>query len=407
MTLGAAEERVPWKESDAVSERMSFVMRLLDGEAMTELCAEFGISRKTGYKLRERYDRLGPAGLFDLSRKPHRSPTRTPPEIHELLIEAKRAHLTWGPKKIRSWLLERHPEVHLPTVSTIGDIYARADLVKRRRSRKRLISPYPDKLRRAEAPNDIWCADYKGQFRLGSGRYCYPLTVTDQFSRYLLACEGFDAIDGHAARQVFEGLFAEHGLPQAIRTDNGTPFASRAVFGLSRLSAWWLKLGIIPERIEPSHPEQNGRHERMHRTLKEATTRPAAPTLLAQQERFDTFRSEFNEERPHEALEQKRPAQLYKTSQRALSQVQVDLSYPLHDDIRTVDKAGHVQILRRRRQSYFVSLALAGERVGIRELTDGRWLVTFAKLDLGWIDPVVRKFEPADRVKSPRTPNGA
>jgi transposase InsO family protein len=395
---------MPWKESDAVSERMIFVTRLLEGEAMTDLCLEFGISRKTGYKLRERFKALGPEGLYDFSRKPQHSPQRTSEEIRKLVIQAKRTHSSWGPKKLRYWLSERCRGVRLPAPSTIGEILSREGLVKPRRRRSSLVSPYRHLLREATAPNDVWCADYKGQFRLGNGRYCYPLTVTDQYSRYLLACEGFEAIDGRAAKQVFDGLFTTYGLPKAIRTDNGAPFASRALFGLSRLSAWWLRLGIVPERIQPSHPEQNGRHERMHRTLKEETIRPTATSLLAQQERFDRFRVTFNDERPHEALRQRPPNRLYKASKRSFAAADPELRYPLHDETRMVDSSGHMRIVRTRGWSFFLSLALAGERVGIRELKDGRWLVSFASLDLGCADVANQRFEPADLGKPLRPP---
>jgi len=394
---------MPWKVSDVVSERMRFIFRLLEGERMTDLCAEYGISRKTGYKLRERYRELGPQGVFDVSRRPLRMPRQTSEAVRQLVIEARQSHRTWGPRKLHVWLSERHPELRLPSKTTIGLILAREGLVVLRKRRPR-VAPYASRLRSADAPNVVWCADYKGQFRLGNGQYCFPLTVTDRFSRYLLACEGFEAINGGTARAVFEQLFAAYGLPSAIRTDNGAPFASRGLFGLSRLSAWWLKLGIIPERIEPAHPQQNGQHERMHRTLKAETTRPAAANLLQQQERFDAWVHGFNHERPHEALDQRRPAQVYSASQRSIREVRGQLDYPLHDEARTVDSCGHVRVLRGRRHvPVFLSSALAGERVGLREQNDGSWLISYAAIDLGRYDPVERKFVPADR---PRTTDG-
>lgn len=385
---------MPWKASTPVSERMAFVSRLLDGERMTELCAEYGISRKTGYKFRDRYEKLGPAGLYEASRRPRSSPGTTPFEVQQLITDARRAHPTWGPRKLIALLARRHRDVSLPAPSTAGGILARAGLVKARRRRRpvtRLGTPRSEAL----GPNDIWCADYKGQFRLGNGKYCYPLTVTDQASRYILACEGFEAIDGHTARSVFEDRFGRYGLPAAIRTDNGAPFASTGLFGLTMLSAYWLKLGIALERIDPGKPQQNGRHERMHRTLKHETTRPAAATLLGQQERFDGWVTTFNDTRPHEALGQEAPATAYKPSPRALGAGRL-MDYPLHDEIRRVTPSGHIRLLRGRNRATYLSPAIGGERVGIRELEDGTWLVTFASLDLGRIDAQTMVLIPAD-----------
>jgi transposase InsO family protein len=292
-------------------------------------------------------------------------------------------------------LQARHPGIRLPAASTAGDLLSRKDLVRRRHRRRTVVTLGRNVLREAKSPNEIWCADYKGQFRLGNGQYCYPLTITDQASRFLLGCEGFERIDGDSARAVFEDRFSKYGIPEGIRTDNGPPFASRGLFGLTRLSVFWLKLGIVLERIEPGKPQQNGRHERMHKTLKEDTTRPAAANLLQQQERFDEWVTTFNEIRPHEALGQKPPATVYRPSPRSPSTVQLD--YPLHDDVRIVQPAGHIRLLRgRNNPGVFLSSALATERVGIRELEDGRWLVSFAMLDLGWIDPTARTFHPAD-----------
>jgi transposase InsO family protein len=391
---------MPWKECGPMSERMGFVARLLAGERMSELCREFGISRKTGYKFKERYDRLGPHGLYDVSRRPKRSPGRTPRQIEELIIELRKVHPTWGPKKLVGVLERIHPGLCFPAVSTAGDMLARKGLVRRRRRRHTVFTLGRGVLRDAKSPNEVWCADYKGQFRLGNGRYCYPLTITDQASRFLLGCEGFERIDGDSARAVFEDRFSRYGLPEGIRTDNGPPFASRGLFGLTRLSVFWLKLGIALERIQPGKPQQNGRHERMHKTLKEDTTRPAASNLLQQQERFDHWVATFNEIRPHEALDQKTPATVYSPSPRRATAA--PLEYPLHDDIRTVHPSGHIRLLRGRKYpGVFLSAALATERVGIRELEDGRWLVSFATLDLGWIDSTASFFQPADAAELP------
>jgi transposase InsO family protein len=377
---------------------MLFISRLKAGESMTELCREYGISRKTGYKFLERFERLGPQGLFDVSRRPHRLAKQSPEALRELFLEARRAHPTWGPKKLRTIVGEKQPGVPMPAASTVNDWLVRAGLVKKRKRTLR-VAPYEAALRKASTPNEVWCVDYKGQFRLGNGMDCYPLTVTDHFSRYLLSCEGFERIDGRAARAVFEQLFEEHGLPDVIRSDNGSPFAARGLFGLTQLSVFWLKMGVIPERIEPGHPEQNGRHERMHRTLKAEATRPAGLNLLQQQERFDAFIQEYNEVRPHEALEQKRPAAVYRRSERRPAAT--ELSYPFHDEVVKVSSGGHAHVLHRRKGNVFVSSALAGERIGLRELPNGEILLTFAKLDLGYFDPDTGRLRRADAEPEP------
>jgi putative transposase len=375
---------------------MRFVCRHEQGEAMAELCREFGISRKTGYKIWARYQQMGPEGLFDRSKAPIRVPRRTPVEIREVLLKARNAHPSWGPHKLRAWLLARQPGLVLPAPSTIGDLLKREGLVQVRK-RRRSAAIYASALRQALEPNDVWCADFKGQFRLGNGRYCYPLTITDQFSRMLLGCEGLESTAEYPARGVFELAFREHGLPKVLRTDNGTPFASQGLAGLSRLSVWFLKLGIIPERIEPAHPEQNGQHERMHLTLKRETTRPAGANLLQQQERFDRFVDEFNRERPHEALGQVPPASRYLTSDRKMPERVADFEYPLDDEVRTVTRSGHVD-LKSHAERFFLGSALGGERVSLRELEEARWMVSFGPLALGMYDQRERKFEPVEAV---------
>jgi transposase InsO family protein len=262
-----------------VSERFEFVRRLEEGERVVDLCHEFGISRKTAYKLKERFEQMGPRGLFDRSRAPRTIPHRTPPEVEELLVGARKDHPTWGPKKIRASLLRKNPELHLPCTSTVGDVLKRHGLIVTRK-RRRSTAPYGSPLLTATAPNHIWCADFKGQFRLGTGRHCYPLTITDRFSRFLIRCEGLEGTHVETAIVVFDLAFREFGMPVVIRTDNGCPFAAPGLWGLSKLTARWLRLGIWPERIEPAHPEQNGQHERMHLVLKQETTRPAGDNLL-------------------------------------------------------------------------------------------------------------------------------
>jgi putative transposase len=369
---------------------LEFVRRLEAGERVVDLCHEFGISRKTAYKLKERYERLGARGLFDRSRAPRTIPHKTPPEVEELLSKTRKAHPTWGPKKLRAWLLRQSPELLLPCTSTIGAVLHRQGLlVPRKRRRSRM--PHGAPLRTAEAANDIWCADFKGQFRLGSGKYCYPLTITDRYSRFLLRCEALEGTYVDTAIAVFDQAFKEFGLPKVIRTDNGCPFAAPGLWGLSKLSARWLRLGVWPERIAPAHPEQNGQHERMHLVLKQETTRPAGENMLQQQERFDSFIDQYNFDRPHEALGQRPPADYYVKSSRDFPAELTAPEYPMHDLVRGVSRNGDVKLNRRER--FFLSGSLAGEQVGLREIDDGRWLVTFMQLDLGEYDARTKAFE--------------
>jgi len=390
---------MPWKESSVVNERMHFIVRLQAGERMVDLCREYGISRKTGYKYMERFGRLGAIGLSDQSRAP-RHPHRFEGPVVDLVVGLRREHPTWGPRKIREVLLRRHHGVALPGTTTISLLIARAGLASPRRSRNR-VPVFPGHLTQAGSANDVWCADYKGQFRLANTDYCYPLTVSDDASRFLLRIEAFDRINLEEARYVFEEAFSAYGLPLVIRTDNGTPFAGRGLLGLTRLSVFWIKQGIRPERIEPGEPQQNGRHERMHRTLKEETTRPAAKNLLQQQERFDCFIDVFNKERPHEALGMDTPSQHYRASDRRY--LPKRLEYPLHDDVIKVHATGHAAVIRRRGKAFFVSTALAGEEIGIRHIGDETWLLSFADLDLGIYYATSHEFHPADLgTSSPR-----
>jgi transposase InsO family protein len=361
--------------------RIEFMNRVMKGETVAELCREYGISRKTGDKFKQRYKLLGEAGLADRSRAPKVIPHRTSPELVGLIVDERKRHPTWGPKKLKTRLEERL-NCELPAASTIGDILERAGLVMKR-GRRRNVPAQPTTLREALAPNDVWCIDYKGQFRLGNRSLCYPLTLTDQRSRYILGCEAMAAISDEEARECCEEIFRRYGLPKAMRSDNGVPFASNGLRNLTRLSVYWLRLGIELERIRPAHPEENGQHERMHRTLKFETTRPPRTNLLQQQERFDEFVDEFNNERPHEALGMKRPAQVYKPSPRKLPKVTSELEYLQHDDTMLVDRRGYI-VFRQRR--IYLSTALALETVGVREELDGRWLMTFANLDLGYLD---------------------
>jgi transposase InsO family protein len=363
--------------------KMEFLVRLKKGERMSALCEEFGISRKTGHKLQNRFEAFGAEGLVDLSRAPHCIPHKTAPEVVEVLLAKRRENPDWGGRTIKA-ALERELGRQFPSASTITGILARNGLVQRKPRRKdRPVAAA--KPAASEEPNAIWCVDYKGEFRVGDGSYCYPLTITDHWSRYLLRVEGSASISTEHAEEVFADAFREYGLPHAILSDNGAPFASTGLAGLTRLSAYWLRMGIKLQRIRPGHPEENGRHERMHLTLKQATTRPARSNLLQQQEAFDAFVAKFNNERPHQGLTMKRPADLYRPSTRPCPLAPPELIYPLHDDTLTVCDRGFIRITGRMR--VYLTVALAGQNVGIREEEPGRWIVSFSSIDLGFVEP--------------------
>ena len=382
---------MPWKERSVVEERFAFVRRLEAGESMSELCREFSISRKTGYKIYRRFKEEGPEGLGDESRRPHISPHKTSPEVEALIVEAKRKRPSWGSKKLEKSLDRQHPGISFPSRCTIEEILRRNGLVFPRRRRK-LIPQYPNHLAESRAPNDVWCADFKGQFRMGNAKYCYPLTVSDFHTRYLLGCEAMESTQSESAKEGFEWIFREYGLPTRLRTDNGVPFSSRSVQGLSSLSVWWMRLGIQVERIEPGKPQQNGRHERMHRTLKEDIRPRLSKNLLAQQEQLDRFREDFNERRPHEALKMKCPADIYKPSLKRYPDRLPEPSYPHHDLVRQVYATGSVSF--RDGKSFFISAALADQTIAFEEEEDGLWRINFMDLDLGFLDDQTMKFTP-------------
>jgi len=364
-----------------MDERLRFVARLLEGEKMAVLCREFDISRKTGYKLFTRYKDCGLSGLTDRSRRPYRQGCRLPAAIEALILQFKREHPSWGAPKIREKIRRKHSDIQLPAISTVHAVLDRHGLVNRPRRRRYKAEGTP--LSRPLAPNDLWCADYKGEFMLADRRYCYPLTLTDAASRFLLGCEALASTRSRDAFAVFERVFKDFGLPAAIRTDNGTPFASgNSLFGLTRLSVWWLRLGIGIERIRPGHPQQNGRHERMHLTLKKEATKPAARNLLQQQDRFDRFIEEYNTERPHQALGMKYPAEIYTPSARPYQGLG-ELRYPFHDRTITVTNCGRICIGARKIN---LSTALAGQNIGVKEVAEQIWLVSFMHYDLGFFD---------------------
>ncbi len=383
---------MPWKECSVTQERLRFVARLLEGEGMSEVCREFGISRKTGYKIFDRYRDQGLDALADRSRRPVRYANQLRDQVERLIVDLKRDKPHWGARKIRELLVRKLAgEVRLPAKSTVHAVLDRHGLVKRARGRRNRATGTP--LSVAAAPNALWCADFKGEFKLGNGRYCYPLTVSDQASRYLLLCEALESTREAPVIEAFQQLFRDRGLPGAIRSDNGLPFASpNGLYNLSRLSVWWLRLGIAIERIKPGHPQQNGRHERMHLTLKKEATRPPGLNSLQQRARFDAFLREFNTERPHEALAMRCPAELYTASPRHYDGLP-ELQYPWHDRDILVTACGRICMHRKKIN---ISTVLAGQKLGIKEVDDAIWLVSFMHYDLGYIDLEQRTLQTID-----------
>ncbi len=370
-----------WLEVNKVDQRKEFILRYHEGERMSDLCREYQITRKTGYKFLHRFERYGFPGLQDLSRRPHHMPRKTDELMTEMIIKVKEQYPTWGPKKIKAKLEERYPGVKIPASSTIGGILDKNGLV--RPKKRRIHRSYPSShLIESTYPNEVWAVDYKGEFRTKDKKYCYPLTITDHYSRFIIACEAMESTNLEGAFEVFRENFTQYGIPKVILSDNGAPFASpRAIFGLTKLSAWFMNLGIEIARIKPGKPQQNGRHERMHRTLNQDSLRPPAANILQQQEKFDTFKHIFNKERPHEALDQKVPADIYTPSSRAY--IEKDLEYPTHDFTRRVNSIGQIRFLGAK--PIFISGALSGYNIGIRELEE-KWLVSFANYDIGFLD---------------------
>ena len=307
--------------------------------SIVELCARYGVSRPTGYKWIDRFLENGQSGLEERSRRPVGCPHRTSDDVVRRVIDLRRKHPHWGAKKLLKILNTRHPEVDWPARSTISELLKRHGLVEKKR--RRTYPGHPGKpVTSMDRSNDVWCADYKGEFKTGDGIYCYPLTITDGCTRYLLACKGLYSTNHVRAKSVFKSVFRNFGLPAIIRTDNGPPFATTAIGRLSRLSVWWIRLGIFPELIQPGRPDQNGRHERMHKTLKQETTRPPAATMRAQQFRFNRFVEEFNTVRPHEALDQETPDSRYQTFSREFPLGLPPIEYPSHFETRLVSRNG-------------------------------------------------------------------
>lgn len=374
---------MPWKEVKPMDEKTLFIAEYVQGDKMfAELCGLYGISRKTGYKWISRYKRDGFHGLEELSRKPHLCPHRTPYAIRKEIIDLRQKRINPGPKKIQTLLLKKYAEADIPSKTTIYNILRFEGVVKTRKLRRH-IPPGPKPFEPAREPNDLWTADFKGQFLTGDSRWCFPLTVMDDVSRYLLGCRGLDGTGTQAVKEEFDKLFREYGLPLRIRTDNGVPFASLSTAGISQLSKWWIRLGIVPERIERGKPQQNGNHERMHRTLKDAAIKPPAKTRARQQGAFDQFRIEYNEERPHESLGQETPASKYRTSPRRMPKRLPELEYPGHYRIASVLTHGIVSCFGK---MIYVGHLLTGERIGMNEIDDGVWIVYYGPVRLGRFD---------------------
>ena len=370
---------MPWRGVTVSEQRQRFLEDYqLNYYPVIELAERFSTSRKTAYKWIDRFEEDGQNGFHEHSRRPHGCPWQTDPAIVQELVELRKAHPHWGPRKLLDLMHRRHRQWELPAVSTVARILARQGLVQTRRRHRRAHPGCPKST--PQGPNDIWGADYKGQFRLKDGRYCFPLTVSDLASRYLLGCDAHPEVSLEKTKQHFSGVFETYGLPNRIRTDNGTPFASNALARLSQLSGWFIKLGIYPELIEPGEPQQNGVHERMHRTLKQEATVPPGSSLRAQQRKFDRFRAEFNEERPHEALGMKRPVEVYQASTRRVPKRIEPYDYPAHYLVRRVSRDGTIRVLR---NQIFVSNTLCEDYVGLEEVDDGVYDLFFCFYHIG------------------------
>jgi putative transposase len=369
-------------ETNVLKQRGQFVRDFESGHwSMTELCERYGVTRPTGYKWITRHRVSGDAGLANRSRAPHACPHRTRGDL-EALIVAARQEYGWGAKKLLQVLRTRHPDRAWPARSTLNAILERYALLHKNRRRRKWTHPGATPIQ-TDAPNQVWPADFKGQFKTGDGHYCYPLTVTDHFSRALLVCRGLPSVKTADAKPVFRALFRRVGLPDAIRTDNGTPFASTGIHGLSGLNVWWMQLGIVYQRIPPSSPQENGTHERMHRELKRETTRPAASSLRAQQRRFDAFLRRYNDERPHEGIGNQTPASLWMPSLRVYPERITAPVYPAHMEVRRVSTAGTFRLHARQP---FLSQALRNEYIGLEEVADGIWNIVYYQTLLGKID---------------------
>lgn len=372
---------MPWKETRIVDQRIDFIAAVRQDPRgnFTRLCERFGISRQTGYALLARLEQRGASGLEDAAPVAKQCPHKTSAKMEDRVVAMRKAHPLEGPKKLRDRMLALAPELEVPAASTIGDILKRRGQIRPRRSRLR-VPPHPSPLEPCSEPNELWCVNFKGHFALGDGSRCHPLTMTDGATRYLITCEALPAEKDALARPHFERAFVEFGLPARIRSDNGAPFASKALGGLSALSVWWIQLGISPERIEPGHPEQNGRHERFHRTLKDYTTKPPAESMAAQQRSFDHFRRDYNEARPHEALAMKPPAAVFEPSWRPMRQPR-EPCYGDGFEVRRISDNGRLRI---NGSSLYVGHVLAKQPLGLRQTDDDEWELHYGPLLIGY-----------------------
>lgn len=388
-----------WKETCVMEERFRFIEDWKKQEfSLAELCRRYEVSRKTGYKWLERYARKGLEGLQDESRAPRTHPHAVVAEVVDAIVAGRGQHPSWGPEKLRAWLQRQGPEIVWPAASTIGDILQRHGLTVPRKRRRR-ATPNTQPLAHAAAPNIVWCTDFKGWFCCRDGAACYPLTLTDACSRYLLRCQALPSVEAWRAFPIYEAAFREYGLPDVMRNDNGTPFASVGLAGLSCLSVWWIKLGIRPERISPGKPQQNGRHERMHLTLQQDVTGAPAANLRAQQRAFDNFRRIYNELRPHAALKQRTPAECYTCSGRPYPARLPTVEYPSGFSVRSVDHSGQ---FRWRNLNVYATRALAGEPIGLEPIAEDRWRIHFSFYAVGEYtlgDQQVRSLESARNEK--------
>jgi putative transposase len=382
---------MPWQELSRMDRRLQFVLECLSGRfTMTELAEQYHVSRKTGYKWVQRFEAYGREGLVDVSRRPHTSPQATDPDLVKAIVAARKRHPRWGAKKLLAILARQQPGRAWPARSTVSDVLRREGLITRRRRARRLADGRPP-LVPITRPNEVWTVDFKGEFLTGDGVYCYPLTVRDGFSRFVLRCDGLLSTASAPARDRFERTFAEYGLPERIRSDNGSPFGGPGLAGLSRLSVWWMRLAILPERIAKGHPEQNGSHEQFHSVLKAETARPPAANREAQQRRFRRFCREYNHERPHEALANAVPATRYSASPRPFPRQLPSLDYPGHFEVRRVRANGDIKWGG---EPLFLSDVLKGQDVGLEEVDDGVWTLYFATVALARIDVRTRMLQP-------------
>lgn len=389
---------MPWKETSVMDQRIQLIADWLSGHyRKSELCRIYEVSRPTADKWIARYEQRGLPGLEELGRAPHSHPNQTPEEMRALIVQTKLQRQKWGPKKVLDWLRDEWPEVKWPADSTAGEILKRAGLVKARKRRRR-VAPYSEPFGECCAPNQSWSADFKGDFLLGNGRRCYPLTISDNFSRYLLLCRALERPRQEEVRYWFEWVFREAGLPEVIRTDNGAPFASLALGGISQLSKWWIKLGIKPERIQPGKPAQNGRHERMHRTLKEAV----APQrdLQQQQQQFDPFVEEYNWDRSHEALERKPPGSIHCFSPRSYPAKLPEVQYESGITVRQVRHKGEIKW---RGELIYISEVLAKEPIGLKPIDNDKWELRYSFHPLGVLDERNKNIIPAKTWRRTKT----